>query len=360
MPDTSPSRAAPAPPSHAWTIGGFTARVLIVAGVTATLLALWAGRHAVLLFFAAVLVACGLRGVAKPLRKRLPIGEKGSIALAGLIILALLGGLFALLGAQLSDQFATLIRSLPAAWSNLQDRLQATDFGAAVYEQARSALQGGGLLSGVTRRVLQTATMLASGALEAFLVLVAGVFLAVEPRAYRDAILKLFPPGPRPKAREALDASGEAMKKWLLGTLFSMAAMTAMVWLGLALLGVPAPLALGLLAGVAQFVPFVGPILAAVPGVLLAFAQAPQTALWAVLMYFIASTIEANILYPLIQKRAVEQAPVLTLFSILAFGAVFGAMGVLLAVPLTVVITIFVVVFYVNGALGEDAPIPGR
>jgi predicted PurR-regulated permease PerM len=85
----------------------------------------------------------------------------------------------------------------------------------------------------------------------------------------------------------------------------------------------------------------------------------PETALWKALIYLVASQVEANLIYPMIQKKAVDLPPALTLFSIIAFGLLFGPLGILFAVPLTVVASIFVIRLYVNNVLGEDIDIPG-
>jgi predicted PurR-regulated permease PerM len=338
----------------------FVQRALLASAIIVALAFAWASRHVLLLVFAAILVACGLHGLAAAIRKILPVGAKAAVAIAGVVVVTMIAGAVYFFGQQIAAQIATLTESAPQAWTSLQAQLSQTDIGRQITEQARSAAGGDNLLGDLARRTSQFGFSFASAALDAFLVLVAAIFLALSPQSYRDGLLTLAPTSMRDDARGALDTSGRALKKWLLGTLISMLAMTLMVGLGLWAMGVPAALALALIAGLAQFVPFIGPILAAVPAILLALAVSPATALWVTLLYFVASTIEANVLYPLIQKKAVNQPPVLTLFTVLAFGLVFGPMGAVIAVPLTVVITVFVVVFYVRGALGDDVKAPGE
>ena len=106
--------------------------------------------------------------------------------------------------------------------------------------------------------------------------------------------------------------------------------------------------------------PFVGPIVAAVPAVLLALASDPASAIWVVALYLLVQQIEGNIITPLFQKRAVELPPALLLFSLVACGLVFGMAGVLFAEPLTVVIFVLVKRLYVREALQTDTPIPGE
>ena len=125
-------------------------------------------------------------------------------------------------------------------------------------------------------------------------------------------------------------------------------------------IGIPAALTLGLLAGFLDFVPFIGPIVAAIPAIVLALAGDPETALWVVGLYLVVQQIEGNIITPLFQKRAVELPPALLLFSLVAAGLVFGIAGVMFAEPLTVVLYVLVKRLYVRDALDTDTPMPGE
>jgi predicted PurR-regulated permease PerM len=130
--------------------------------------------------------------------------------------------------------------------------------------------------------------------------------------------------------------------------------------IGLWLIGVPSALALGLLAGLLEFIPFAGPIIAAIPAVLLAMVVGPEVALWTVALYVGIQQIEGNVLQPLLQQYAVELPPVVLIFSLLGFGMLFGTLGIILAAPLTVVSYVLVKRLYVQEALGTATPIPGE
>ena len=121
----------------------------------------------------------------------------------------------------------------------------------------------------------------------------------------------------------------------------------------LKLSGVPGPLLLGLQAGVANFVPYLGPLLAAFPIALVAMPLGLPTLIWVMIIYFVIQTIEGFMLAPLIQKGAVNVAPAWTLFSIVVFGALFGAMGIALAAPLVAVGRIAILRFYVEDWIGD-------
>lgn len=139
-----------------------------------------------------------------------------------------------------------------------------------------------------------------------------------------------------------------------------MAANALLTWAGLSLLGVPLALTLGLLAGLLNFVPNVGPVVAAFPAVLIALTQSPQQALYVFLLYLVLQSVDGYVFTPLVQKRTVELPPALTITAQVLFGVLLGGAGVVLATPLTAATLVLVRMLYVEGADGgetiEDAP----
>ena len=119
-------------------------------------------------------------------------------------------------------------------------------------------------------------------------------------------------------------------------------------------------LVLGIIAGFFEFIPFAGPILSAVPAILIAMVQSPQLAFYTVLLYVFVQHVEAYLIQPIIQQYAVDVPAVVLLFSLLAFGLLFGVIGVLFAAPLTIVSYVLVKRLYVREALGTPTPIPGE
>lgn len=339
----------------------FAQAVAIIAGLIVGLLLVWAWRDVLLLVFASVLIAVGLHGIADPIARRTPLSAGVALLLAGVLVIAVLAGVVWLFGAQIAGQFEAMFGQLPEAWSRLRGDLQQHVAGRALVAEIERwiSTSADNPMGAAFARVGGYTMSIAGGLTTALLVVFAAAFIASAPKIYVRGLLKLAPLSVRPRMDGALQASGRALKKWLLGTLASMLAISAMLAIALWLLGVPGFLALALIAGLAQFVPVVGPLLAAIPGVLLALTIGPETAAWTALAYFVASQLEANLLYPLIQQRAVSLPPALTLFAIIAMGVLFGPLGVMLAAPLTVVASIFIVTLYVNGVLNENEPIPG-
>lgn len=340
---------------------GFLVRVLLVAAIAALALAAWTVRDAFLLVFAAILLAVALHGVADVLTKFTHLNRPAALAAAALLLLTAVTAILWVFGAQLANQLSGVTDRLPEAWERARQTLQTHPAGAALVSEIEAAGNGEGSASigGILTNAGGFALPLASGFTSGLLVFFIAAFLATSARSTRQGVLLLLPRGVDDKIGGAIDASGRALKKWLLGISIDMAVMTVVMGLTLWLLGVPAFLGLALIAGIAQFVPTVGPLLAAIPGVLLAFTVSPLTALWTAIAYFAVSQLEANLVYPLIQKQTASIPPALNLFAILALGMLLGPLGVLLATPILVVISVFVIQLYVRGTLGKDAAAPG-
>ena len=157
-----------------------------------------------------------------------------------------------------------------------------------------------------------------------------------------------------------MDDSEKALRLWLKAQLVSMTIVGILVFVGLKIIGVPSALALALIAFSLEFIPFAGPIIAAIPAILLALLQGPTTALYVAALYTVVQQLEGNVVYPLVQQWAVHVPAVLLLFSLIGFGMLFGIVGVIFAAPLTVVTYVLVKRLYVQEALKTKTPIPGE
>ena len=309
----------------------FIERVLIVLAVGGLALLIWSLRGLLILVFGAVLFAVILRIIANSLKHRLGFSEGWALLTAVLFVFGLIG---------------------------IQARLEAMGLAIPVEQWIDSLRNGPG--GGVLLSLSNVLVSVSQAVTDTILVVVGGIFFAIDPMLYRRGAIKLVPESGRARLGQALDDCWTALRLWLLARLATMAIVGVLTGVGLWLLGMPAALTLGLLAGVLDFVPFVGPIVAAVPAVLLALASDPASAIWVVALYLLVQQIEGNIITPLFQKRAVELPPALLLFSLVACGLVFGMAGVLFAEPLTVVIFVLVKRLYVREALQTDTPIPGE
>ena len=342
-------------PSHSHRL--FIERLLIVLAIGGLALLLWALRGLAILVFGAVLVAVILRVIANPIKERFRLPDALALLIAVLIVAGIFGTAFWIFGAEVAEQAGVLSEALPQAWAAVQARLDAWGLGEPARQWVASFRSGSG---GVVSSFGSIAMSVGSAVADTLLVIVGGIFFAAEPRFYRIGIIKLVPEEARPNVAQALEDSWRALRLWLLGRLASMLIVGILTGLGLWLLGVPAALTLGITAGLLDFVPFIGPIVAAVPAVLLALASDPASAIWVAGLYLLIQQIEGNIVTPLVQRRAVELPPALLLFSLVAAGLVFGIVGILFAEPLTVVAYVLVKRLYVREALDTPTSIPGE
>src|SRR5690606_26087532 len=151
-------------------------------------------------------------------------------------------------------------------------------------------------------------------------ILFVGLYVAFEPGTYRRGILRLVPPARQAAAVDLLDSIIDKMSWWLLGRIVSMAVMGIFVGGGLWLLGMPMALSLGLLAALLEFIPNFGPLLAAVPALLVAYAQDQQTLYQVTILYVVVQTLESYLITPLVQRQAIEMPPALLIVAQVGLG----------------------------------------
>ena len=334
----------------------FIERLVIALLVLSLALLLWNLRGLFMLVFGAVLVSVILNLIARPLRERFRFPAGFALLGAVLVVGGVLGIAIWMFGAEVSRQSTNLREMIPQAWQSAQTRLDGWGMGGPFREWMGSLSAGGGVASNLGA----IAMSVGNGVADTLLVLVGGIYLAAQPDLYRIGLIKLVPERGRALAAQALEASGRALKLWLLGRMVSMSVVGLLTWLGLMAIGVPSALTLGLLAAILEFVPFLGPIIASIPAILLAFAESPEKAIWTALLFLAIQQFEGNVLEPLVQQRAVDLPPALLLFALVAGGLVFGIIGLLFAAPLTVVLYVLVKRLYVQEALQTQTPLPGE
>ena len=323
----------------------YVQKLLITVAVAALALIALRWLQVFLLGFGAALIAVLLRALADPIRKRTPLDAAWSLGAAVILLLAVIGLAGGFVGSQIAAQFDQLTQILPNAWAGVQRELASFAAGQWVLEKLQEARADHSVASnlGMVAGRLGRITRVSAGVIaDLVLVIIAGVYFAAQPSLYRNGLLSLVPSAHRQRVEEAVEEAGAALRKWLLGTGLAMLAMGVLIAVGAMVLGLPAPLALGLVAGLAEFVPIIGAIVSAVPGLLLAGSQGSDTLLYTAIFYVAAHQFEGHVLIPLIQRRVVSVPPALTLFSVLAFGLLFGPLGVILATPLAVTVMVLV------------------
>ena len=328
----------------------FLGKVLIVALVIALGAAIWQLGLVFILGFGAIMAAVTLDNLAAPVAERLRISQHLALALTTVALVLLAVVFLGAFGARAADQFALLAAQLPGAWEATRDWLNSWELGRWFLTVGEDAATG-------AASTVLSALPLASGLLgwlaNIALILVIGIYLAADPQTYLEGAVRLLPPSKRKRGRQIINAAGADLRKWLIAMTLDMLFLGTLTGVGLYLIGVPVAFALGILSGVSVFVPYIGPLVAVIPGLLIALSVSPTLALYAAIVYLVAQQLEGNIALPLLQRWTVSMPPAVSLLAIVAFGLLFGLWGVLFATPLAVVTLRIVRMAYVEDFLEE-------
>jgi predicted PurR-regulated permease PerM len=330
-------------------------RTLVVVAIVALALLLWRIRVALLLGFIGVLLAVLYRGLASLVQRytRIPIQLALLLVALGILGLAVLFFWFA--AGPINDQFSQLSKTLPAALDRIKGAINRYTLGRYLlsYLEPPGPGRPGGfsLFAGVTG----IATTIYSILTDILLVVISAIYFAVNPHMYRLGFLLLIPKSKAQRVGQVLDASFTTLGYWVLGQVILMIFVGFMVAIGMWIIGTPLAMVLGIISGFLEFVPIFGPLVGAVPGILIAMTMGWAQALWTALVYLIVQETEGNILVPLIQKVTVEVPPALVVLSIVAFGSLFGILGVFVATPLTALVIVWVRMLYIEDALGKPS-----
>jgi predicted PurR-regulated permease PerM len=320
---------------------GFVARAaLVVLGLCALIVLFWLGREILFVGFFGVIFALFLSIFVDPLVRR---GVPRVLATV-LVVLALIGLavlIVWLIRPTLSEQIVLVRLQLPSAFQDvitwIQNQFAAITGGAGVQSeqvtrdlQLRAERLLGRIVAGAIP-LLQTISGVVVGAL---LIFVTGIYLCVDPKTYVRGLVSLVPHEGRDRFESALYDVGHDLRRWILGTVINMIIIGVLTTAGLLFLGIPAPLVLGLIALLLEFIPFYGPILSAVPAVAVALLTSTESALWVIILYVVIQQGEGHLLQPLVMRGTVRLPPVLTVLIGAFMTILFGFLGLVLAVPL--------------------------
>lgn len=343
----------------------FAQRVLLAAGLVAGLVLLvWGLAHAVqalLLTFAGVLIAIILRTPALWLQTHTPLGEGWSLGVVITVVVIIIAAVITVSAPLVGEQARELRNALPEAFDVFRQWVSEQPWSDWLPTMGAGANGDEEFSLG---SVLGTATGIAYTTLHAFL----GVFilsfialyLAINPQLYIRGLLHLVPLHQREQAALVLAAVGGTLRYWLVGTLIRMVAVGLLTFLGLWALGTPLALILATLAGLLDFVPYFGPIIAAVPAILVAFTAGPEQAFYVLLLYLVVQQIESLIISPVVYQQTVYLPPVITILGQIILFSMAGVLGGILATPLVAVVLVLVQMLYVKETLGDSAALPAE
>lgn len=318
--------------------------------VLGVLLLAWRGANLLFLAFGSVLGAVMFRSAARMFQRLGLRNWTVALGLGTLLVLALFGAIGYLLVVQFGNEIGGMLGNLPGTLHAIEDGLSHTPVGKAVV-QAFEAATGG---STIARRLSEVVIGAGEVLVNLVIVIVGALFIAGNPGPYRRGIVLMTPAPARETMDRAIGQMSIALRLWLKSKLISMVAMAVVIGLSLWMAGLQSWAALGLLGGLSEFIPYVGPAVAMLPAVALAAANGGHALPGTILAYVFVRVFEAWVLTPVINRSVVHIPPALTMFTILAVNAVFGVYGIFFAGALLVIAFVGVREFYLRDTLGEE------
>ncbi len=350
--------ALPAPPREdAPPSFSFAQRVLVatfvVLAITVGAVFAWKVKDVLVLFFAACLFAILLSAGASAVTRRVKVSR--GVALTSMLLagvgLVWLGALY--IAPQVLEQFGELQRTLPRALSAARDRASESAVGAWLLDQlngdAPVELRAAEIVGRARGAFSFTLGILGSAAL----VIIAGLYLAWDPKTYVRGALHLFPMRTRARVQEVIAELSRTLHAWLLARVAAMVVVGILTSAGLLVLKVPMAIALGIVAGLSSFVPIIGFFFAGMLILFFSLALGTQTTLWVLGLYLVVQWIEGHFITPLVEYKAVRVPPAVNLVAQLIMALVIGPLGVLFASPLVATTFVLVRMLYVEDILGD-------
>ncbi|WP_188769528.1 AI-2E family transporter [Novosphingobium endophyticum] len=327
----------------------FIRRVVILIAILLVVMALYRAIHIFILAFGSILGAIIIRSLSSAYESRLHLPHRWAVLAGMLTALAFIVALVWLFTVQFGQQINLFVTSLPEIVGQLEAMLSTSPVGAKIVDAVEAAYAGSRVATDIGGIVAGSAELV----LNILLVIVGSFFLAADPTAYERGFLLLVPEPQREAFADALEETAEKLRAWLIAQMIQMTTMGVMVGVGLWLAGVPSAAALGLLAGLSEFIPYIGPTVAMVPALGLAATRGTDVLIGALVTFAVVRLIQTNLITPYVQQRVIRIPPAITLFAILAIGAITGLYGLFFAAAFLVVIFTLVRSLYVSEVLGE-------
>ncbi|WP_423149449.1 AI-2E family transporter [Rubrolithibacter danxiaensis] len=317
--------------------------VSVAALVILIILLLKASINVVLMVLAGSLIALFFHGFADLIQRKIKLSHRWSMVIAIGSTFLLLILLFWLIGSKVESQLTQLSDKFPTMLDQAKSRLNETPVGQKILDQT-SGQNSKKLISSVRRFFSSTFGVLG----DLYVILFLGIFFTAGPSTYKKGIIALIPPKGKKEGENVLNILGHNLKNWLKGKFFSMAVVAVLTAIGLSIIGVPMIFALAIIAGVLNFIPNFGPIIAMIPAVLIGLSQGVNTALIIACLYIFIQALESNLITPTVQKKLVSIPPALIIIGQLIVGSLTGYLGIILATPVVLIIMTLVQQLYIK------------
>lgn len=316
--------------------------------------------HVLLILFYGVIVSVLLSGLGFLVQSRINVTYRSAVTIAilSLLVLSLVGGWF--LGREVVKDFSKMIKKLPEAEQTLQEELKKHEWGKSLLHLSSERKKLFSLRGGMLKKLTGLFSETLGQAISLAIILVIGIYMALTPTLYLRGAVKLFPLEKRKKVRDTLSTIGRALRLWLVGRFITMVGVGLLTGIGFFIAGMPNTLSLALLAGLLAFVPFLGPIAAAIPAVLVAVLHNVYLLIPVGIIFVVVHLVEGYIVTPLIQQRTVDLPPVVLIMAQILVGLFLGISGVIIATPLTITVIVIIQKVYIEGFLGDSVKVLGE
>ncbi len=348
-------------PDNRLTSGALYRVALAILGTLLLAQLLWSARVLVLTAFLGVLFGLSAARATDWVVGRTRLNRNVAAALVVLGTVVALVGIFAWTGPTLVEQSQDLRTKLPEAIAKLETWLAASQPRLLESIAPPTADGSSRLVAAVTKHA-PAMTNFAFGFLQSTLVVAAGVvmviflalYIAADPGVYRRGATSLVPRAHRERFGALLSKIGTTLRTWFATQLIAMIVIGIVTTLLLLIIGVRAAFPLGVIAGIFEFVPNIGPMLSAIPAVLMGFVDSPQKALLVVGVYWGIQFLENNLLIPYLMKEQLDLPPALTLMAQVVMAFVFGFLGLFVAIPLLATVVVIIREFWVEPDAGDS------
>ncbi len=333
-----------------WTTVGITAFVVIM------LLIIYKTFHVFLLLMASSLIALFFNAVSNKVKKWTGLGNGVSLAVTIVLIILLLGLFFWMVGAEAQVQFKEMQEAVPVMIDNAQSYLNKSEIGRKVSDYVSDIENQKKVLP-----FLQSFFTSSFGVFgDLYIVIFLSIFLSVAPFDYVNGIVNLVPRRGKVKAKQLLESLGTNLQKWMKGAIVSGFVIATFIAIALLILGIDMWLILAIFAGLLNVIPNFGPIIAMIPGVLVALLTSPTLALLVAGSYILSQTIEGNLITPNIQKKLLNIPPALLISFQVLMGTLLGGWGIVLAVPMLVIVITVVKKLYLDENMGGEEKVNSK
>jgi len=325
----------------------FAKKVWVAAGIialaTIVIFIIKGAFNVLLMILAGSLIAVYFHGLGDVIERNTQMKRWVCMLISVAGTFAILGVLLWFMGSKIQAQMVELNKELPAIVMEAEERLSHTDIGRKVLVY----------LSGDnTQKLVNSFQQLfrtSFGVIgDAYIILFIGMFFTMNPGIYLNGIIKLVPPGGKEDAQRVITRLSTVLKGWLKGMLAAMLIVGILSFIGLTVAGVRLSLALALIAGIMNFIPNFGPLIAMLPAAMMGLLDGTNIALIVVALYLLIQLIESNFITPMLLNRMINIPPAMIIISQVVMGAVSGGLGIILATPVLAVTIVLVDELYVR------------